>query len=270
MNKAVKIIAVFATIMTVSLIIALSSMGFIIKKTINSVGPNIAGTDVSLGGSQLSLLTGKAGMDSLLVANPKGFKHPNAFQFNRAQIKLQPGSFFGDNVIINEISIDGMELSWEGLNGDNIKQIQANITAFSAKEKAREQEAEELGGAEKTKGLVLHKILITNIKIKPVIFGFSADLIIPEIKLEHIGTSDEPSSLVVLIDQVVAAINTSSDQLIQSTYNQLADDIKKQIKKHEADIKKQQKELEQSGKDVLSGEKSIDSAINDLKSIKLK
>lgn len=270
MNKLTKVIAAFLAVLVISLLIALSSMGFIIRKTINSVGPSITGTHVNLISAKLSLLSGSAGMDQLTVANPKGFKNDFAFQMEHANIKLQAGSISTDTVVIEEIIIDGMELSWEGLNGENIKQIQLNIETFTAKEAAREAEANEVGGAEKPKGFIVKKFLMTNTKIKPVIYGFEADLIIPEVLLENIGNEQEHASLVSIVDKVVESLEKASSQMISASFAQLKDDIKKEIKKQEKQLKEQTKELEESGKSILKGEKSIDSAINSLKSIKLK
>ena len=270
MHKATKVIAAFITVLVIAFLIALSSMGFIIRKTINSVGPSITGTHVYLTSSKLSLLSGSAGMSQLSVANPEGFKNDLAFQMEDAIIKLQPGSIFSDTVVIEEISIDGMELSWEGLNGENIKQIQLNIENFTAKEAAREAEANEVGGAEKPKGFIVKKFLMTNTKIKPVIHGFGTEVIIPQIQIENIGNEQEHASLVSVIDRVVKALSESSSQMINATFEQLEDQVKQEIKKQEKQLKAQSKELEESGKNVLKGEKSLDSAINDLKSIKLK
>ena len=84
----------------------------IVKRGIETVGPMLTKVDVKLDAVSLSLLSGSGKIKGLVVGNPEGFKTPSAIQVGKASLALQPGSVFGDKVIIKSILVQAPEITF--------------------------------------------------------------------------------------------------------------------------------------------------------------
>ena len=135
MKKKYSFIIIIFIATLLSLLIALSSMGFIIKKTVNQVTHNITGTDAELSKSSLSLLTGKATLGKLLIASPKGSNTPLSLKMSSAKMQIKASSVTKDIVVIENFESDNIELYWDEKEGKNFQIIMTNIAEFAARER---------------------------------------------------------------------------------------------------------------------------------------
>ena len=109
----------------------------LVKTTVNTVGTKIVGTQVNLDGFRFSPFVGEAEITGLSVANPEGYKTPNLINLGRIFVKVDVKSLLTDTIIVDEVSVNGIELTYEmpDLSTSNVMQIQQNIAKNTASPK---------------------------------------------------------------------------------------------------------------------------------------
>ncbi|WDE95490.1 hypothetical protein PQO03_07135 [Lentisphaera profundi] len=217
MNKKYSFIIIIFLATIISVLIALSSMGFIIKKTINQVTHNITGTDVELSKSSFSLLTGKATMQKLLIANPKGSSTPLAMIMTSAKMKINPMSITKDTVIIENLETDNLEIFWIGKEGKNFREIEAHIIKFATRERAIIEDITSRGLEDEHKYFALQQMTLTNTKVHYYQDSKKInEIIIPEITLSNIGDTKIGASFVDLMEKSFKEIIVSCEKHVNA------------------------------------------------------
>lgn len=107
-------------------------LGSIVKAGVNNVGPRVTQTKVVLEDASLSPVTGTGTLTNLAVGNPAGWSEGNALYLGRIHFDVTPTSVLGDTIVINELTIDQPELTYEtrvvsSNIGDLLKNIEASI-----------------------------------------------------------------------------------------------------------------------------------------------
>lgn len=112
----------------------------LVKTTVNTVGTKIIGTQVNLDGFRFAPFVGEAEVTGLSVANPEGYKTPNLINLGRIFVKVDLKSLLTDTIVVDEVSVNGIELTYEmpDLSTSNVMQIQQNIAKNTAAEKTAE------------------------------------------------------------------------------------------------------------------------------------
>jgi len=219
MNKKLAILGFFVGSALISALIALSSMGFIIKKTVNQVTHIITGTDAELLSSSLNIMTGKAEMKRLLIGNPKDAQTPLAIRMTSAQMQLTPSSLASDLIKIESLKCDNLEVFWNGQDGENFKIIEANIEKFAEKERAIIEDLKSRGLEDEHKYFILESMELTNTKVYLTDGEKEYEFIIPSITLKNIGSEQQGASFVDLLQKSIREITISCSQHINQRLN---------------------------------------------------
>ena len=179
-------------ILSVVLVIAIFAFLFfslngIIKKGIETIGPDATQCTVDVGSVRLLPLTGSGSISNLTVGNPKGFDTPNAIRIGKASLSLDTDSLMEDKIIIHSIKVLSPEITYEGSKkNNNLSTIIENIDAYVAKlGLAKKDEKVE----EPTK-LQIDELLITSPTVKleiPIFKGKTVDLTLADIHLKNLG-----------------------------------------------------------------------------------
>ncbi|MBL0715005.1 MAG: hypothetical protein JJV98_15035 [Desulfosarcina sp.] len=88
MKRLVLIGCALVLVVMAIVFLGLSNLGPIIKKAVNTYGPQITQTEVRLGDAGVSVFTGEVKLKEFLLGNPKGFSSPQALG---RQHLCQPG-----------------------------------------------------------------------------------------------------------------------------------------------------------------------------------
>jgi len=193
--KKLMIVAVIAVIVLLVLAVGLSIyfLGSIMKKGVETVGPQITGTEIKLDSATLSLLSGSGKLKGLLVGNPQGFKSPSAIKVGSVSLGVAPGSVLSGKVHVKEVRVEAPEITFEGgLKGNNLGKLLDNVQAAT-------------GGSEKTatpeskaasRKLQVDDFVITGGRINlsvdlSVLGGKSATVPLPEIHLTNLGSGPD-------------------------------------------------------------------------------
>jgi len=193
--KKLMIRAVIAVLVLLVVAVGLSIyfLGSIVKKGVETVGPQITGTEIKLDSATLSLLSGSGKLKGLLVGNPQGFKSPSAIKVGSVSVGVAPGSVLSGKVHVKEVRVEAPEITFEGgLKGNNLGKLLDNVQAAT-------------GGSEKTatpenkaasRKLQVDDFVITGGRINlsvdlSVLGGKSATVPLPEIHLTNLGSGPD-------------------------------------------------------------------------------
>ncbi|MBW2094640.1 MAG: hypothetical protein JRI80_07105 [Deltaproteobacteria bacterium] len=180
---------VVVALIIVAVIIIATNIGPMIKKAVNTYGPGITRTEVSLGDVDVSLFSGKAKLKKLFLGNPKGFKSSYAMKVGSILVDIDEKSITGDTIIIDRIEVIAPDISYEKIKGgDNFQTIAKNVTSSAGSEKQVAKKEQEKKGTGK-------KLLIRNFVVKggkvnltmSLLGGKTISAPLPDIHLKDIG-----------------------------------------------------------------------------------
>ncbi len=126
----VAIIAVLALVV----FLGLQNINEIIKVAVETTGPKVTGTEVTLNSVEISLTEGRGELYGLQIDNPQGYSSDYAFSMGEVALQVDPGSLTGGVIVIKEVLIDGAKLIAEqkDLSRINIQDILDNVKKLSA------------------------------------------------------------------------------------------------------------------------------------------
>ncbi len=158
----------------------------IVKQGIETVGTQVAKVEVKLDDAGVSIFSGKGALRGLRVANPKGYRAPQAVKVGQALVVLTPLSVFSERVVIRSVVVQETEIHYEKRDGKaNLDVIQDNVEAA-----LRDRDKK----AKPEKKLQIDSLIIRNAKVH--VYGDKPDepptvLTLNEIHLKDLGQGPE-------------------------------------------------------------------------------
>ncbi|MBI3596916.1 MAG: AsmA family protein [Nitrospirae bacterium] len=209
-------------ILTLALLIAIAGLWLdsMIKAGLENVGPRITRTAVTLDRVRVSLLSGQGRINGMIIGNPEGFQTESALKLADTRIRLNIGSIFSDRVVIDELEIDGPEVTYErGRSGSNIDQIQKNVEAFgsAAPNQPSPQTAKEDERAQRK--FQINRLIVKNGRVRlsaAFMKGKAVDVSLPDIELKDIGSGSKGATLKEVSARVFAAIQDDIGRAVAS------------------------------------------------------
>ena len=166
---------------------SLSNINAIVKRGVESKGPEITTTDVNLDSVDIELFKGRAQLDRFTIANPPGFNSPNLFEAEQLVFKVDPSSVRSDVIIIDEIIVEGVKVTAEqkGLNTNiqtMLKAIQENLP------KSRQEEKEASDAGQEPHFMVQHlRFADSGMRVITEKYG-EKEFLIPAIEANNLGS----------------------------------------------------------------------------------
>ncbi len=197
MKKAKKILLIIGIGLLVLIVVAVIVVGLflgkIVKAGMNTVGPKITQTTLTVDAVDVSMLTGSAKVKNLVIGNPEGYKAPNAISVGLAAVSVSPMSVLSDKIVVKSVRVESPEITFEGnpFGANNLKKIQDNVNAAAASLQSplsTNQPAKTAAPAKPGKKLEVDEFLITGAKIH---FGTGPTLPLPDIHLTDLGKGPE-------------------------------------------------------------------------------
>jgi len=107
----------------------LSNLNGFVEDVIETSGSKTLQTAVNVGGVNIELLEGKGAINTLTIANPKGFSNNNIASVGNVSLQLDVKSLTGKVKVIKSISVDGVKLRAEqkGISDTNLQALLDNI-----------------------------------------------------------------------------------------------------------------------------------------------
>ena len=209
MKKWLYIAGGLVAIVAAVLIFGVSNLGPIIKKAVNTYGPEITKTEVRLDDVGISLLSGEAKLKNLYLGNPEGFKSPQAMRVKAVYVDVDEKSITGDTVIIDSVQVLGPEITYEKVGRtDNFKTILNNVkgsarTSKSSKNKPAKESKE--------KKLLIRNFIIKDgeVDLDMSVYGgssVSGSASLPDIHLKDVGKKNGGATPEEVVNIVFAAL----------------------------------------------------------------
>jgi len=208
----------------VLIVAAVVAVGFfldgIVKKSVETVGPKITQTPVTLNAVHLSLFVGSASVKELVLGNPAGYKSSFAISVGTADVGMNPLSIGSDKIVIRSVHVEAPEITFEGnpLSKNNLGDIMDNVdhavknggppaagtnTVATARNKpAKKIEMDDLV----INGAKVHALL-------PSVGNFSGrelTLTLPQIHLTNLGKDGDGITATELTRAILNAITTAT------------------------------------------------------------
>ena len=231
MKKVAIILGVIVVMAVVALMIVASQSGTLIKQAVEEFGPEITGTSVTLGGVDVSIFSGKAKINNLVIGNPKGFKSDSAIKIGVAEVILDIGSITSDKIHVTKILLDSAELTYElGKGGSNISALQKSIEQRTAALAGSGGSSSSDSSGAESPGMAIDNIYINGTKVNVVaslLGGKGTGLVLPDIHMKDLGKDDKGSSPGEVMNKIFATLSKS---VVASVSKVLpTDQIKEQV-----------------------------------------
>ena len=206
-----------------------------IKTGVETFGPKITQTSVTLDDVKLSILSGDGQLSGLYVGNPEGFSSEHIFALGKIEVDMDAGSLFSDEIVINKIYIKEPQISYEKtLKTSNLKELLRNIEESTGSDETTETETPKDDEAATGKDVLIKEFIIEQPKAFLGIIGLGATVTLPSIELTNISSSEKKIAETVL-KQVIAKlfenIKTATNNaagLTTDTAKDILDSVKNQ------------------------------------------
>jgi uncharacterized protein involved in outer membrane biogenesis len=206
--------------LVVLIIVAVVAIGFflndIVKKGVETLGPEIAKVSVKLDSVSLSLLSGSGKVKGLVIGNPEGYKSPQAISVGMASVSVSPGSLLSDKIAVKSVHVESPEITFEGgLGGNNLTKILDNVDSFTGTSTNKSAAAQKNAATK----IEVDDLLITDVKVNVILTGLvnkSFPLVIPQIHLTDLGKNSDGITAAELSKQVLHAVIESVTKAVAS------------------------------------------------------
>jgi len=207
MKKILKRVAIVVVVLVIAVVLAVSLfLDHIVKKGVETVGPELTKVSVKLEGVNLSMFSGSGTINGLEVGNPEGYKSPIAIKLGSASLAVAPGSLLSDKIVIKHIRVKSPEITIEGSpKNNNLTKILENVQASAGGSDAKSGSSEpaEEGASKK---LQVDEFLLTDAKVNYIVAGQTFALKIPDIKLTDLGSGPDGITSAEMTDKVLSKL----------------------------------------------------------------
>ena len=213
------IAAALAVIVVVAIVAVIMLLDKGVKHGIETVGPMLTKTTMTVEGVSLSPFSGAGSIKGLVVGNPEGFKTAQAIKLGQASMALDAGSIFSDKVVVKSIRIEGPEIMYEtNLKTSNLGKILENVEQFTGPDTKQE---------EASKKLQVDDFVISGGKINVSVTALGGQPItvpLPEVHLTGLGKGPEGITAAELtklaLDKVVKAAMEAGEPALKDLSRQ--------------------------------------------------
>jgi hypothetical protein len=175
-------------VVAVAAIAAAVVLGRLDRRAVETVGPAVTGTDVSLGSADVSIFDGAGELRRLSVASPDGFTGGDALKLGRIAVQVELKSLAGAVVRVKSLVVDGPEVLAESdaAGRTNLQAILEHARA-AGRNGAGANQAEGGGGAK----LIVEEFRFQNARLRVLAPAYAVDetVELPPIVLKNVGTA---------------------------------------------------------------------------------
>lgn len=202
------IVALALIAVTLVYIFGSSALNSGVKKGVETFGPKVTQTSVTLESANLSVLSGSGTLKGLNVGNTEGFKSENIFALGQIDIKVDTASVFSDKIIIDEIIINSPEISYEKtLTSSNVKELLKNVEEFTGPNDGPGPDPASDTGA-KTQ-VVIRKLVVEEGTVYVGAMGIGQTVKLPRIEMNDIGEGGAQITIAEAINLVLSKVLTN-------------------------------------------------------------
>ena len=195
-------------------------LGDVVKAGMETIGPKVTQTTLTVSSVHVGILTGSAGVNDLVLGNPDGYKSPSAISVGKTAVSVAPFSVLSDKIVIKSVEVRSPEITFEGnpFGANNLKKIMDNVNAFTGGTAATPttNAPAQTGAKKPAKKLEVDEFLITGAKVHATISGIPGlgikeiTLPIPDIHFSDLGKGPDGITPGDLVKKVLGEITTAT------------------------------------------------------------
>ena len=212
----IRIVLVLVALLVIAVVAVFLSLNTIVKKGVETVGPQLTKATVTLGSANISPLSGSGQLHDLFVGNPEGFKTPSAIEIGSIKVAVVLGSVMSDVITVKEINIQDPEITFEGgLGGNNISKILDNVKGAAPSAPTTAKPTAANGG----KKFIVQDVTITGAKLHASLTGLGGKeltLPLPPLHLQNIGTAGNGVTADELVKQILTPLLSSVTDAVKN------------------------------------------------------
>lgn len=206
----VVLIAVPLTVIVVGIVLFMS-LNRLIKAGIETVGPRVLQTAVTVESVKISPLSGKGRISRLVVGNPDGFKTTSAFELDNIAVAVDLGSLKSGNVVIDELIIDVPQITYEqGLSKSNIQQLLRNAREYAERDKDKDEDKDRDDSEDDSeKKLIIRHLQVNGATARvgvTVLGSRTVKAVLPDIELNGIGEKSGGVTAAEALGEIMVAV----------------------------------------------------------------
>lgn len=222
MSKTGSRVAVVGGVLVLAVVIAavvvLGQLGRLIERGVESEGPGLTGTSVSLGGASVSIFSGEGELQGLRIGNPKGFSDGNAFDLGRIRIAIDPASVTTDVVRVKSLVVDGPRLlaEFDASGRNNLGAILNHVRAAAG---GSSRAGGEGAGGEQKK-MIIDEFRFENAEARVLAPALNLDksVKLPPVVLKNLGARQGGAAAGDIANQMLRPIVESTVQAARREY----------------------------------------------------
>ena len=228
MKKSLKILGGIFVVLVLLFVALEFSLDGIVPKAFNAAVPGALGVPATLDAADISLVRGQAALRGLHVGNPEGYKTARLLDLGSVSVKLDNSTLLSDVIVIKEIAIDGLVLTYErGLLNSNLGALIDQLSAGEDRAKDAATKEEKAG-----KKVIIEKIVISGIRMNVSVTGAAAltgggfiPIPLPTITLTDLGKEKDGVTFVEAVGNILKAIAGAAGSAIAGAGNLLGQGV---------------------------------------------
>jgi uncharacterized protein involved in outer membrane biogenesis len=211
----------FVVVVAAVAIILSFFLGNVIKAGMETVGPKVTQTALTVDSVRVRPLAGYVSLNNFVLGNPEEYKAkaPNAITVGKTVVSVATLSVLSDKIVVKDIEVHDAEIFFEGklplFTENNLKKIQDNVNAFvgAPAKPAGTNAPAKPAGEKPAKKLEVDNFLIAGAKVH-----FNGVLIpLPDIHLTNLGTGPDGITPAELLRDVLGEITTATLKAVTSS-----------------------------------------------------
>lgn len=176
-----------------------------IKSGVETFGPHVTQTSVTLESANISVLSGSGTLKGLNIGNPEGFENESIFALGQIDLKVDTGFLNSNQIIIDHIIIKKPVIRYEKtLNNSNVKELMKNIAEFTGSKDISEPKPETDDAP--ALRVVIKKLVIEEGKIFVGVMGVGRTVSLPRIEMNDIGEDGSQMNMEDALDTILATV----------------------------------------------------------------
>lgn len=233
MKKLIKIVGGILVVLVLLAIPLLVWLDAVVLKGFNTAVPAALGVPATLQKASFRPMRGKASLQGIHIGNPEGYKTDGLLDLDSISIRLDTSTLLSDTVIIKEIAIKGLVVTYEkGLLNSNLGALIESLSPDEEQPEDSEAKEDKTEQDKPGKKVVIEKLTIVDSKMKFSITGAAAltgggsvPIPLPDITLTDLGKEKDGVTLVEAIEHVLKAIAGATGTAIVGSGKLLGDGV---------------------------------------------
>lgn len=232
-SRIALVAGVLLAIVVVIAVAILGRLGRLVERGIETAGPPVTGTEVTLGSASVSIFDGTGALKRLRIGNPEGFTTDEAFDLGEIAIAIDVKSVTTDVIRIRSIVVQAPKLvaEFDAAGRNNLNQIMDHARAARGGGAAAKKD-----DGDKPVRLIIDEFRFENAEVHALAPSFQLDktLKLQPIVLKNLGAKQGGAAAADIANQMLrpiveAAVQAAMKEYLAAQRDKLGDKAKEKL-----------------------------------------